>query len=266
MSGAGTAAERWARELAAWRIPDEILSRAPESPWAFPPALFGAEGARDGALHELARAALEGGGRVLDVGCGGGAASVPLAPPATELVGVDSSPEMLAAFARAAGAAGVTHREVLGDWPGVAGKVVGDAGRLEVVVCRNVVYNVADVAGFLTALSASASRRVVVELTETHPSAPLAPLWMHFWGLSRPDGPTAGLFLEVIDGLGYRPQVVRRSRPAVKSGTDLDDHVAFVRRRLCLDRSRDPEVRAALAGAGLSERDSVATVVVAWDP
>ena len=91
-----------------------------------------------------------------------GAASIPLAPNASTLIGVDSSPEMLATYARAAAGAAVAHHEVLGGWPGVAEEVP----TADVVVCRNVVYNVAEIVPFVTTLSAHATRRVVVELTD----------------------------------------------------------------------------------------------------
>ena len=41
--------------------------------------------------HRVAHEALPSGGTLLDVGCGGGAASLPLAPPAALLVGLDQS-------------------------------------------------------------------------------------------------------------------------------------------------------------------------------
>jgi SAM-dependent methyltransferase len=211
-----------------------------------------------GALHRLARAELAGGGAVLDVGCGGGAASVPLAPPATTVIGVDSSPGMLDAFAKAAERTGATHTEVLGEWPDVAGQ----APAADVVVCRNVVYNVAPIVSFLTALTDHASRRVVVELTEFHPSVPLGPLWSRFWGLDRPEGPTATMFIEVLSDLGYPPAVERELRPSTKANTDPDEYVAFVRRRLCLDRSRDPEIAAALAA--MPGQDETTAVVASW--
>ena len=251
------AAGRWSAALAGWRIPDDILARAPESPWGFPPSLFGAHGAPGGALHRLARSGLGNGQTVLDVGCGGGAASIPLAPPARHLIGVDSSPEMLEAFAAAAEAAGVGHREVLGEWPAVA----CEAPLADVVVCRNVVYNVADITLFITALSTHASNGVVVELTQLHPSVALAPLWQHFWNLPRPDGPSAEMFLEIVAGLGYDAVAQSEERPVNKTATGAD-YVAFVRRRLCLPEWRDPEIAAALADAA----PTTASVVVAWSP
>jgi SAM-dependent methyltransferase len=87
---------------------------------------------------------------VLDVGCGGGRAAFAVAPPAGTVVGVDHQQGMLDAFAVTADARGLVHREVLGDWPDVAEATpVAD-----VVVCHHVVYNVADLAPFVTALDA----------------------------------------------------------------------------------------------------------------
>src|SRR3954449_13013001 len=109
-------ARRWAEELAAWAIDPAILAAAPESPYGFPPGLFGS-GRGAAATLDAVRGGPPGRGRglgcgrggepaehldavrgglpgsVLDVGCGGGAASVPSG--AGELLGVDSSPEML---------------------------------------------------------------------------------------------------------------------------------------------------------------------------
>jgi hypothetical protein len=196
---------------------------------------------------------------VIDIGCGSGAASVPLVPPATRLIGVDSSPEMLASFARAAEETGAPHTEVLGEWTEVAGELPS----ADVAVCRNVVYNVAPIVAFVTALTSHASRRVVVELTEFHPSVALAPLWKRFWGLERPDGPTAAMFANVLDDLGYEVVVEREIRPSVKAVADPEEYVAFVRRRLCLDRSEDSAVTSALAQ--LPDQDETTAVVMSWN-
>ncbi|HEX6392130.1 MAG TPA: methyltransferase domain-containing protein [Acidimicrobiales bacterium] len=257
-----SAADRWASALHGWKIPDSILAQAPESPWGFPPALFGSGGGSFGALHRTAQAALEGHGSVLDVGCGGGAASVPLVPPATKLVGVDNLPEMLEKFAGAAESTGAAHTEILGIWPDVADQVP----RCDVAVCRNVAYNVATIVPFLTALTGHASKRVVVELTASHPSVPLAPLWMRFWGLARPDGPTSGMFGEVLHEIGINADVVHETRPSVKGVMDAGEYVAFVRRRLCLDPSHDPEIAAELEELDVPFRDETTAAVFSWEP
>jgi hypothetical protein len=49
-----TAVQRWAADLAEWRLPDEILAAAPQSPWIHPVALFEAD---DGATDRSRRSA-----------------------------------------------------------------------------------------------------------------------------------------------------------------------------------------------------------------
>src|SRR5579864_8046761 len=106
-----TAAQQWTQMLASWAIPEQILAAAPESPWGFPADLFARRA--DKAANQLTpanRRALEvlpKGGTVLDVGCGAGAASLPLAHQAGHLVGVDPSESMLDAFRARVQAAGI---------------------------------------------------------------------------------------------------------------------------------------------------------------
>ncbi len=229
------ATERWAAELAAWAIDPELLAAAPESPYGFPAGLFGAD--RGAAVtHEEVRSAHP--RTVLDVGCGGGAGSVPVGAP--ELLGVDESAELLARFAAAAGPGARTFP---GRWPDVAGEVPA----ADVVVCANVVYNVPDLAGFVTALTTHARRRVVVELTDVHPWTSLAGLWRHFHGQERPAGPTAELFGEVLAELGLTVESRTWTRDDPWRNAPADVVLAFTRRRLCLPVEREAEVAAAMA-------------------
>lgn len=238
------AAQRWASALAAWVIPDEILDCAPESPWGFPPELFQPPNPGeqpDTPSATRAREAIPPGGTVLDVGCGAGAASLPLAPPAALVVGVDESEGMLSAFRAAAAARGVTVQAIQGRWPDAAHA----APVADVVVCHHVLYNVADLPAFVTALDDHARRRVVIEITARHPLTATAPLWRHFWGLERPDGPTADDAAEVVRACGIEPQIERWERPP-RPHRERAALVAFTRRRLCLPPERDPEVDALL--------------------
>ena len=255
-----TAAERWAGELAAWRIDDEILAAAPESPYGFPPSLYSVDPRGSASpLLDRARAALPGGGSVLDVGCGGGAASVPLVPPAAALVGADESSDMLAAYERNARAAGATVRTVHGRWPDVADGVEP----ADVVVCAHVAYNVADLVPFVLALTSHARSAVVLELHGEHPWVPIGPLWEVVHHQSRPAGPTAELAVEVLAEVGIAPVVDEWVRPVA----DLSDPdvraevVTFTRRRLCLTADRDAEVAALVDAHPPGPRRSV---VLSW--
>lgn len=260
-AGTGAAAARWAEQLAGWAIPEHILAQAPEAPWGFPAAVFRAAARPpepDSPPRAAAREALPAGGSVLDVGCGGGAGALALVPPAAALIGVDSSSELLDLFAADAEVAGVAHSEVHGSWPEVATSVPA----ADVVVCHHVVYNVADIGPFVAALTGHARRRVVVELTARHPLCATVPLWRHFWGIDRPQGPSAEDLLDVIAGLGITPSVARGSRPGHRDRSD-PAHVSMVRRQLCLPASREPEVADALADLP----DAPVEIVAAWwDP
>jgi SAM-dependent methyltransferase len=246
---------RWRAELDAWAIPEEILAAAPESPWGFPVGLFRVRAERAAATRTPSNLEalrwLPPGGTVLDVGAGGGAASLPLAGRAGRLVAVDESAGMAEAFLVAAAKAGVDAEAVTGRWPEVAGRV----GPAEVVVCHHVFYNVADLAPFAAALTGHARRRAVVELTDRHPLVAMAPLWRRFHGLERPAGPSADDAAAALRSLGL--DLERQdweSEP--RTGFDrLEDLVAFTRRRLCLPADRDPEVEAALLEAGARQVD-----------
>ena len=93
------------------------------------------------------------------MGAGGGAASLPLAPPAALLVAVDESQAMLNSFAEAATRRRARHELIAGRWPDVA----ATAPVADVVVCHHVAYNVPDLAPFLRALTDHARYRVVLE-------------------------------------------------------------------------------------------------------
>ena len=238
----GPAAERWATELAAWAIPDRIMAMAPESPWAFTPALFTAPTGppADTPSRRRALEALPQGGSVLDVGCGGGAAGLALVPPAGRVTGFDQSQELLDLFSARAAELGVEHQAVQGDWPGDAARV----GRADVVVTHHVVYNVPGLAAFAEELTAHAGNRVVIELTGQHPRAGLNHLWRHFWDMDRPTGPTADDAVAVLREAGIEPDVERAPRMA--RNVTKEARVASARRYLCLPADRDPEIAALL--------------------
>lgn len=256
--------DRWSQQLEAWAIPETVLAAAPESPWGFPPELFARSAQRALADPELtpsrrrATEAIPPAGSVLDVGAGGGAASLPLSPPAGALIAVDESRAMLDVFAEAAGRRGVHHTEIVGRWPDVAPSTPTAA----VVVCHHVVYNVGDLAPFLAALDDHAERRVVVELTDRHPQSDLSPLWKSIHGIDRPTRPTAADALEVAAALGYDVHAERFERPSIWRHAPRDGAVAFARRRLCVGPEHDTEIGAYLDLAADPPRQ---LVTLWWD-
>jgi 2-polyprenyl-3-methyl-5-hydroxy-6-metoxy-1,4-benzoquinol methylase len=237
----GPAASRWAQLQSGRGIPPEILAAAVANPWSFAAADFAAPAQP---VHTPSRQAglglLATGGTVLDVGCGGGAAAFALVPPATELIGVDQQPDMIASFAATAAARGVPQRTVLGRWPDCAQA----AGRADVVVSHHVLHNVVELPPFLRALTAAARRGVVVEMLDEHPMAWLDPLWERFHDLHRP--PSAGTddAVAVLREIGIEPELTRWERTSAPR-----QDPAWVTRSLCLPPARTAEVAAALAGS-----------------
>jgi SAM-dependent methyltransferase len=234
----GPAAARWAELQEGRGIPPEILARAPADPWHHEVTFFTPPPEPvDTPSRRAAQALLPDRGTVLDVGCGGGAASFALADRAGHLTGVDQQQDMLDAFAAEATARGLPHRTVLGRWPEAA----PPAGTADVVVCHHVLHNVVDLVPFLDALTAAAHRGVVVEMMAQHPMAWLDPLWARFHDLHRPVPATTDNAVGVLREIGIEPVVARWER-AVPPRQDP----AWVTRRLCLPESAVPEVAEAL--------------------
>ncbi|MCF8557397.1 MAG: class I SAM-dependent methyltransferase [Candidatus Nanopelagicales bacterium] len=253
---------RWSDDLASWAIPDEILAQAEEKPWIHPVAMFTVEEEiADSHSHRIAREALPEGGSVLDIGSGGGRASMALAPPAGSLVAVDHQQGMLDAFAEAADKRGVRHREFLGDWPAVSDAVP----ECDVVVCHHVAYNVADIGPFLVALDLRARSRVVLELPMRHPMSNMNSLWKRFWNLDRPTQPTAEDLGAIARALGFDAHVDIWEDETWGRRVEMpqDERVRFARIRLCLTEDRDAEVAAALIEGSDQQPRQVATVW--WD-
>jgi len=252
-----TPGERWRAALEQWRIPPEILAGAATSPWTLPVKMFAGRARRQleapsGLSYEMALEALPPGGSVLDVGAGAGAASLALRSVAGAITAVDESEAMLATFSDLASTASVPAHTmlantVLGTWPAVAANVA-DA---DVVLCHHVVYNVADLVPFVTALTEHARYRVVVELTARHPAALLNPLWSALHGIDRPTGPRAADAIDVIASTGVDPRWQVWRRPITQDGTDYGELVASACRRLCLGPERMSDVEAALRDQGV---------------
>src|SRR5262245_19014572 len=252
---------RWAAALRRWAVPDDLVATAVETPYFFSHAVFSA--AADSALDRaddtesdtVAKAALPDRGAVLDVGVGAGAASLRL--PASHLIGVDPDAELLEAFTARAARRGVRSTAIQGAWPDVESRTP----MAHVAVCHHVVYNVADLAGLATALTAHAERRVVIELTVVHLMTWLAPYWEALHGIRQPDRPTVDDAVALLTGLGLGVRQQRWRRPVQMIGENDADAVARIARRLCLPADRHDELARVLAlNPPPTERD----VVTLW--
>ncbi|MDQ3897287.1 MAG: methyltransferase domain-containing protein [Actinomycetota bacterium] len=256
------AVDRWRVAVEALAVPEAVLRTAAEPQWTLEPQRFRwkpAEDARHPVRPSRRRAleALPDGGSVLDVGVGGGASSLGLAPKAGLIVGVDRLPDMLESFEASAVEAGVAFRAVLGAWPDVAEQVEP----ADIAVCHHAMYSVADIEDFVTAMTVRARHRVVVELSEHTPLAAFNPLWKAFHGIDRPDWLVADAAHEVLLALGL---AVEREDIVLPPRTQevTPETVAFARRRLYVGAERDPEIEAFLR----TREPAPQRVVALWWP
>jgi len=257
-----SAADTWSDDLASWAVPPEILAGAAESPWIHPVKMFTVTGdVTDSPSHQRAREALPEAGSILDIGCGGGRATVALIPPASDVTGVDEEQSMLDRFNAAASDKNVSHQEVLGRWPDVESQ----APHADVVVCHHVLYNVSDLVPFVQALDTHARHRVVIEIPMTHPLTHMAPLWREFWALERPNGPTANDAYEVIRsaGIDANLDIWLDEQFSARALLTDEEQARYMRIRLCLPPEREPDVAAFLAAAPAPAPRHTATIW--WD-
>lgn len=256
------AADRWRQSVLDRAVPQSILDAAPEPQALLEPEMFRWRPEQDAQqpVRPSRRRALEAlpeGGTVLDVGVGGGASSLGLAPKAGTIVGVDPHPGMLEQFEVSARECGVVPRPVLGSWPEVAVEVEP----ADVAVCHHAVYGVEQIEDFLLALTSHARRRVVLEVSEHPPLFGIHPLWRSFHGTERPDWLVADEAFAVLEELGLDVEREDVCLPLTKREVTAE-FVAFVRRRLHVGPGRDPEIEQFLRALPAQPH----TVVALWWP
>lgn len=245
--------DAWGNSLAEWAIPEEIVQRTARSPWALRPEKFAPTSSRTltptvGKVAELLVAVEDPNPRsLIDVGCGAGGVSLLLLAMIDSLIVVDESKAMLEALKANLDASinkEITFRAIEGRWPDVA----PDAGNAQVIVCANVLYNVPRPCEFIEALNNAAKSAVVIELHEQHPHSVANDAWKYFWNIDRPRGPSGFDLFQIVEAMGYSPQTDTFYRDSPGSRPLDDDLIESIAQRICLDKTREIELRKFLEG------------------
>ena len=139
---------------------------------------------------------------IVDVGGGAGRYSLPLARRCRQVVNVDPSAAMLAAFVANARRAGIANvRTVQSVWP------AADPPRGDVVLVNHVTYLTRDIVPFIVALGTAATRRVIVTVGNPPPPSRNREVFRLVYGEDSEPVPGHAELVNVLWELGIRPDV-----------------------------------------------------------
>jgi SAM-dependent methyltransferase len=139
---------------------------------------------------------------LIDVGGGAGRLSLPLALRCREVINVDASAAMLAAFEELAAQAGIRNaRAVQSDWLAAEG-IQGD-----VTLAANVTYFVRDIGPFVRKLETASRRRVMILVWSEPPPNLNGPLFRLVYGEEQAPLPGHRALLPVLWEMGILPDV-----------------------------------------------------------
>lgn len=152
--------------------------------------------------HEALAAYVHPNDVIVDVGGGAGRISLPLAKRCREVINVDPSAGMGAAFLESAKEAGISNvRFIHADWL-AAKDVTGD-----LTLVNNVTYFVRDIVPFITKLEAASRRRVLITVWSVPPPSQDARLFELVYGEKQERLPSHRELLPVLWEMGILPDV-----------------------------------------------------------
>jgi len=164
---------------------------------------------------------------VLEIGAGAGRLTRPVAERVRKVVAVESSPAMRAVLAEELAATGLTNVEIIpGFWPAVQVEPV------DLVFCSHVLYDVADLGPFLTAMNDVAHRACFIYLTIRHPFDSFRDLLQTFRHWSAPTRPTYLDAAQCLYQLGILPNAEVAELSTGLSFGSPDEALAFYRERI----------------------------------
>ncbi|MBI3328585.1 MAG: methyltransferase domain-containing protein [Nitrospinae bacterium] len=178
---------------------------------------------------------------LIDVGGGAGRLSLPLALRCREVVNVDASAGMLAAFEELAAGAGIQNaRAVKAEWL-AAEDIHGD-----VILVSNVTYFVRDIVPFVQKLEGASRRRVIILVWSEPPPNLSSSLFRLVYGEELEPSPGHRALLPVLWDMGILPDV--RVLPMGPTMVGLPPDVRY-------PRTYEEAMAYSLAGRWLSPRD-----------
>jgi precorrin-6B methylase 2 len=193
--------------------------------------------------------------RVLEVGPGTGAFTLPLARIAGEVVAIEPSEGMRAVLARNLAAEGLDHVRLLPQR--VEDALAQLDGRHDLALASHSLYNVLDIAEVVRAL-VSLAPHVVILMGTGHQQAWLARLYRRFKGETPCSPAHFGLFYAVLLEMGIYADVQILWTSANYVYDSVEELVAWWAPRLgCADGDRD-ELRAALLEQATQQGEQIA--------